>query len=416
MTRRPVTSVIFACALCGAFAASASAANPVRLELDQGSAFAVVGHSCGGIQEKVYARGFAANGYPQGNVYLSTTCGGSGRGGGGTSTTYTGTASVVWTWFGETRSHGALEGPLEATEASDSYGDRVYNVGTAAYLETGSPPLQPPAAPANIAAGVALAECGEGCEYLRMTVSWAEAPETERLVKYSTISAVPVGSSAPTLTTSTSSNYFRYAYLSPVEPNTTYRVTVTNTDAEGTSEASAPIEIKSPNSDGESEKEHKSSETCTLNHGTIHLSPGLTETPAIQSMTVGGELSGCNGPLDFESGKYTAHLLTTEAVTCSALSSASLEGTKAKSLSVKWLPLESGTSKGSLVLPLSEAPLTGMTGTMIGGPFASATSFKAEAVSESFKGAALCGVPQGKLQTIKPVKAGVFSTSEVEFG
>ena len=361
-------------------------------------------------------RGFAADGYPQGNVYLSTTCGGSGRGGGGTSTTYTGTASVVWTWFGETRSYGALEGPLEAMEATDSTGDRVYNVGTAGYLETGSPPLHPPAAPTNVAAGVALAECGEGCEYLRMTVAWTEAAETERLVRYSTVTATPVDSSAPALTATTSSNYFRYTYLSPVELNTTYRVTVTNTDAEGTSEASAPIEIKSPNSDGETEKEHQSVETCTLNHGTVHLSPGLTETPAIQSMTVSGELSGCTGPLDFEAGKYTAHLVTTEEVTCSALSSASLEGTKAKSLSVKWLPLESGTSKGSLVLPLSETPLTGMTGTVSGGPFTSVTRFKADAVSESFKGAALCGVPQGKLQTIRPVKAGVFSTSEVEFG
>jgi hypothetical protein len=415
MARRIIIGII-APAVIGGGLASTAAASTVRLELDQGSAFAILGHSCGGIQEKVYVRGFAPNGYPQGNVEMSTKCGGSGRGGGYKTTTYTGTASVVWTWFGETRSYGALEGPLEAIEATDEYGDHVYNVGTAAYLETGNPPLRPPAAPTNVAASVGLYECGEGCEYLRMTVSWAEAQETEGLVKYSTVTATPVGSSAPVLATTTSSNYFRYADLSPVEPNTTYRITVTNTDAEGTSEPSTPIEITSPNSDGEAEKERNTVETCALNHGKIHLTPGLTETPAIQSITVKGEMSECGGPLGFEAGKYTAHLVTTEEVTCSALSSASLEGTQAQSLSVKWLPLEEGTSKGSLVLPLSEVPLTGMTGTMVGGPFLTATSLNAESVSESFKGAALCGVPQGKEQLVKPVKAGLFSTSEVVFG
>src|SRR6202035_5042344 len=194
--------------------------------------FAVVGHSCGGIQEKVYARGFAANGYPQGSVYLSTTCGGSGRGGGGTSTTYKGTASVVWTWFGETRSYGALEGPLEATEATDAHGDRVYNVGTAAYLETGEPPLQPPAPPTGVSASIFLSD--EPPEDLRMNVGWTVAAETAPLLKYSTATATPVGSSAPVLTT-TVIPYFSSAVLQPVEPSTTYSVTVTSTDSEGTS-------------------------------------------------------------------------------------------------------------------------------------------------------------------------------------
>jgi hypothetical protein len=412
VARRITLSIVASALACAAFASSASA-TPIRLVLDQGSAFAVLGHSCGGIQEKVYVRGFAANGYPQGNVEMSTRCGGSGRGGGGGTTTYTGTASVIWTWFGETRSYGTLQGPLAAEEAVDAHGDRVYNEGTAGYLETGNPPLQPPASPTNVSASIVLSD--EPPENLRMTVGWTVAPETARLLKSSTVTATPVNSSAPVLST-TVSPYFSSAVLQPVEPTTTYQVTVTNTDSEGTSAPSAPIEIKSPNSDGEAEKEHKTTEACSINHGTIRLTPGLIEKPAIQAMTVTGEMSSCAGPLGFESGKYTAHLTTTEEVTCSALSSASLEGTSSKSFSIKWLPLEEGSSKGSLLLPLSEAPLTGMTGRLSGGPFTAATNLKAGSVSESFTGASTCGQPTGRLKTIKPVVKGMFSTGEVEFG
>jgi len=411
MARKVSLIIVASATICAALASSASAANPIRLYLNEGDAFRVLGHSCGGIQQEVFVTGFAANGYPQGNISMKTTCGGSGRGGGGHSTTYTGTASAVWTWFGETRSYGTIQGGLEAKEATDSHGDRVYNVGAAAYLETGNPPLKPPAAPANVGASIFLSD--EPPEDLRMNVGWAVDPETAVLIKYSTATATPVGSTAPVLSSSPGS-YFSSAVLQPVEPNTTYRVTVTSTDTEGTSEPSAPIEITSPNSDGEAEKKGKTTNGCTSDHGTIKLSPGLTETPAVQKMTISGELAGCEGPAVPESGKYTAKDVTTEAVTCATLSGATLEGTASKSFSVIWN--EEGGSKGSLVLPLSEAPLTGMTGSLSGGPFETATSFKATSVSESFTGASTCGVPQGKKGIVKPVKVGAFSTSEVEFG
>ena len=210
--------------------------------------------------------------------------------------------------------------------------------------------------------------------------------------------------------------YFSYGYLSPVEPNTTYRVTVTSTDSEGTSESSTPIEITSPNSDGEGTKEKRTYDTCTVNQGKIHLTPGLTETPAVQTITVSGELSGCEGPNVPETGKYVDHLKTTEEVTCSALSSTSIEPTTISTgFTVKWLPLEEGSSKGTLVMPLSEVSLTGISGTLKGGPLEASTPMKASSIAESFTGASLCGVPQGKLQVVKPVKVGTFSTSEVEF-
>jgi hypothetical protein len=411
MTRRIVGSIAISVVVCAVLAAAA-AANPIRLYMDQGAAFSVIGHSCGGIQEKVYVRGFAPNGYPQGNVELSTSCGGSGRGGGGGTTTYKGTASVVWTWFGETRSWTTLQGPLEATEATDAHGDRVYNVGAAAYLETGTPPLQPPAPPTITGTSVVLSD--EPPEDLRLNVSWSVAAETARLLTSSTATATPVGSSAPVLST-TVSPYFQSAVVQPLETNTTYSVTVTNTDSEGTSAPSAPVEIKTPNSDGEAEKGRKTTETCSANGGTIALSPGITETPAIQKVTLKGAMTGCLGPHDFETGSYIAHLITTEPLTCSALSSASLEGTASKSFSITWNQLE-GISKGSMIVPVSEAPLTGMTGSLKGGPFETATSMKAASVFESFTGASMCGQPQGVRKIVKPVKAGTFSTSEVEFG
>ena len=414
MARKVITIVIASAAICGGFASTAFAGSPIRLYLGEGAAFSILGHSCGGIQQQVYATGFATNGYPMGSVSMSTRCGGSGRGGGGSSTTYTGTANVVWTWFGETLSYTSPAGSLEAKSAEDGHGDRVYNIGAAAYLETGEPPFEPPAAPTNITAGVGLYEEGES-EFLRMNVGWTVAPATAGLIRSSTVTATPVNSNAPVLSTSVIP-YFSEAHLNHVEPNTTYRVTVTNTDSEGTSVPSAPIELTTPNSDGEAEREHKNVDACEQDVGTIKLTPGLTETPQVQSITVKGSLKECGGPFEPESGTYVAQLRTTEAVTCSVLSSPLTEpNTTPVSLSVKWLPSEAGKSKGLLSLPLSEVGFTGVTGTLQGGPFASPTGFKAVALGESFTGGSTCGQAIGR-KTPKPVKSGSFSTSEVEFG
>ncbi|HXD54677.1 MAG TPA: hypothetical protein VN618_07985 [Solirubrobacteraceae bacterium] len=412
MLRRVILAAAVAALASGA-AAGTAAAETVRLYMSEGSAFATLGHSCGGIQQDDYVTGFSVRGYPTGNVYLQTRCGGSGRGGGYHVTTYTATASVEWSWFGETRSYGPMSGSLEATPAEDAYGDRLFNTGAAAYLETGTPPLQAPAAPTGVGASVGLYESGS-LEYLRMGVSWTEAPETEGLIEYSTVVATPVGGSkAPVLSATTSSNYFREAFLSPVEPNTTYSVTVTNTDREGTSAQSAPIEVRSPNSDGEAERERLSYVVCAGSTGTIKLSPGLSETPKAQTITVKGALSECEGPGAPERGMFTVKERTSEEVTCSYLQSTSLEATTtAGSLSVKWLPAEEGGSKGALTVPVSEVSMVGISGSLAGGPFAEATPVKSASIAESFP---QCGVPEGKKGKIKPVKSGAFSTGEVQF-
>src|SRR2546422_8575654 len=72
-------------------------ASPPRLLVPQPTAFSVLGHSCGGIQEQAFATGFdATSDYPTGDVYLSTRCGGSGRGGGYHTITYSAWVGANW--------------------------------------------------------------------------------------------------------------------------------------------------------------------------------------------------------------------------------------------------------------------------------------------------------------------------------
>jgi hypothetical protein len=398
-----------------AFAASAQAGSPIALVLPQGNAFSILGHSCGGIQEKVYATGFKAGGLPTGDVYMQTRCGGSGRGGGYKTTTYSAWASVVWDWFGNTRRSGKLEeGAQEDTTFSetDSHQDRIYNVGTSAYLETGEPPLVAPEPPTEVTAGVFAVEVvEEQPPVLKLQVSWSPAPETAGQISSSTVTATPVGSTAPVLSATVTGSG---ATLEPLAHNTTYHVTVTNTDDEGTSEPSAAVEVTTPGEDGEERGEEGASvETCEQNQGSIKLSPGLSETPHVQAITVKGELGSCDGPLAIEAAKYVAHLKTIGEVTCSALAGLSAEPTtEPVSLVVKWQPGESGTSHGSLLLPITEVFGEGLQGTLNGGPFVSGASLSAAAVSESFTGGPTCGMASGK-QKAKAVKSGSFSTSAV---
>ncbi len=415
MTRRITLSAI-AVALSSLALASSAGATTTQLVLSQSAAFSLLGHSCGGIQERVYATGFAANGFPAGDVYMQTRCGGSGRGGGYKTTTYSAWAGVTWDWFGNTRTFVKLEGAAEENtsfSAEDSHGDRIYNSGTTAYLEAGEPPLQPPAAPSGVSAGVSIFEAGE-TEYLRMQVGWTPAGETAGLIKSSTVTATPVKAGPPVLSTSVEGS-FAGAFLAPVAPNTTYRVTVTNTDAEGTSEQSSPIEVTSPNEDGEGGGGGggTAGETCEQNSGTIKLSPGLSETPQVQAITIKGTLTGCDGPAEPTGATYVAHLKTTEEVTCSTLSSLSGEPTTTSvSLVVKWSPKGVGNSHGTLVLPLTEAGGS-FEGTVEGGPFAGVHDVFASSLYESFAAGPTCGVPPAKGKA-KPVKSGAFATSAVE--
>jgi len=256
-------------------APAAGAATTTKLFMGGNAAFAILGHWCGGITQKVYATGFAGDGYPTGAAFLSTTCSGSGRG--GHPTTYTAWGSVTWDWFGETRSYaklaGAPEGISETFSAEDSHHDHLYNVGTSAYLETTEPPLVPPAQPTSVSAYVSVVEVGEK-EEARFQVGWTPAPETAGLITSSKVVAVPV--SAPTEPTleATVNGAGSSVLLAPLARQTTYRITVTNTDLEGTSEPSEPIEVNSITPEEEAEKKQEELEPKPPEFGRCVKAPG----------------------------------------------------------------------------------------------------------------------------------------------
>src|SRR5262245_16157287 len=101
MSRKTSLTVVAASALASLSLASAAQADPISLLLPQGDAFAILGHSCGGIQEQSFATGFdPSTGLPAGDVYMQTRCGGSGRGGGYHGTTYSAWATASWDFAG----------------------------------------------------------------------------------------------------------------------------------------------------------------------------------------------------------------------------------------------------------------------------------------------------------------------------
>lgn len=97
-----------------------------------GTAFAVLGHSCGGIQQQALATGFdATTGDPVGDVYLQTRCGGSGRGGGYHTTTYSAWVGMIWDYTGAMVSYQVLASApanLDPTlSVVDSFGNQLDN-------------------------------------------------------------------------------------------------------------------------------------------------------------------------------------------------------------------------------------------------------------------------------------------------
>ncbi len=184
------------------------------------------------------------------------------------------------------------------------------------------------------------------------------------------------------------------------------------------------IVVTSPNQDGEGGGVGgggdgggtPATETCEQNSGTIKLSPGLTETPHVQTITIKGALSGCDGPQEPASGTYVSHLATTEEVICATLGSIAAEPTTTStSLVVKWLPKGLGNSHGSLVMPVTEVPGVPLEGKLEGGPLTEALSVVSGSVSESFTGGPTCGVPNGK-KAAKAVTKGAFVGTAVGLG
>lgn len=132
-----VVVVLAAGGLVGVSGAASAASTPVALGLPQGTAFAILGHSCGGIQETVATTGFdPTTGYPAGEVGLSTRCGGSGRGGGHHTTTYTTSANATWDFTGTVVGYSVPSSGLAVPgySSTDASGNQVYDSGTSAFL------------------------------------------------------------------------------------------------------------------------------------------------------------------------------------------------------------------------------------------------------------------------------------------
>ncbi len=201
----------------------ARAATPVSLIVSQSTAFSYLGYSCGGIQEQSYATGWDVSGYPTGDVYLSTRCGGSGRGGGYHTTTYSTWITATWDFGGNARSTAALTGApvVNSTfSTTDAYGDQLYNSSGYAYLV-----VPPPGTPAV----VGVSQSGD-----QFQVSWTTSLASPLAITSSTITAIPVNSSAPTITAIVSGSATS-GLIGPLQPSTTYQITVVNTDAGGSS-------------------------------------------------------------------------------------------------------------------------------------------------------------------------------------
>ena len=137
LTTVGVAVAAMAVALVGLGGVASATSTPVQLILGQGPAFAILGASCGGIQEQVFVTGFdPATGYPTGVVNMKTTCGGSGRGGGYHTHTYTASAGVEWDFTSAVVSSSVpVTGTVDpAFSATDVNGNQIYNSGGRAYL------------------------------------------------------------------------------------------------------------------------------------------------------------------------------------------------------------------------------------------------------------------------------------------
>jgi len=207
--------------------------SPVKLLLPEGDAFAVIGFDCGGIAEKVYITGFdPTNGYPTGEVYLSTTC----SCGKGCSSPHSAWAVATWDFAGNTISYGALtNGPVidPILMATDAYDDTIYNVSNG--IATAYLAVPTPEAPTNVTA----VQTND-----QFDVAWMPTGVNPLAVTSSTLTATPVGSTNSVLTTNVTGTATN-GVIQFLQPGTMYQITVFDTSIGGPGPASAPLSVTS---------------------------------------------------------------------------------------------------------------------------------------------------------------------------
>jgi YVTN family beta-propeller protein len=158
---------------------------------------------------------------------------------------------------------------------------------------------------------------------------------------------------------------------------------------------------------------------CNKNTAIVKLSPGLTSKPAVQRMTIKGNLTGCQGE-PFTAVSYKATLMTPGPVECAALTGAGEPASGA--VKYEWTPKTKPTkATGTLSMPLTRAstvtgesfeittgPAFEFSGEVTAGPY-SPLAFTGTATTR-YIGGARCGQKHQK-----PVREGELSKSEVSF-
>jgi hypothetical protein len=138
---------------------------------------------------------------------------------------------VTWDFTGQVIAWSRLTNSVVVSAtftATDANGDTLYNTGTAAFLTVPVP---------GMPTGVTALETGD-----QFQVSWTAGVAVLEVITSSTIMAAPVASSAPILV-STITGPAETGLIGPLEPSTTYEITVANTTIGGSGAPSDPIYI-----------------------------------------------------------------------------------------------------------------------------------------------------------------------------
>jgi len=202
--------------------------QPTRLLLDTSNAFVILGYDCGGITEQVYLTGFdPTNGYPTGNVELKTVC----SCGKDCSSTHTASAAVTWDFAGNVISTNIpATGAPAISIANDGLNDIIYSSGANAYLI-----VPVPAAPT----GVTAVQSGD-----QFQVSWLPTAMNLAAITSSTLTATPISSTNPVLTTTVTGSGTN-GVITTLQPATTYQITIVSATIGGPGPASTPTNVTS---------------------------------------------------------------------------------------------------------------------------------------------------------------------------
>lgn len=147
--------------------------------------------------------------------------------------------------------------------------------------------------------------------------------------------------------------------------------------------------------------------TCASNTGVAKLSPGLSETPAIQNIVVKGTFGECSGSTG-ATAKYVAHLKTITAITCASLAA---EGAVAEGKEIiKW-----GKGQGNSEGPLTASGNLGsgftLSGSIASGPFTGGTVSGSVSGTPVFKGKGEPCTKKNRLKTIEVAGTTPFAIS-----